>query len=73
MKGYQPLARQLLLFLGIIVKVISTCIDEFVLWVEFLKEIPPIGLEILVVVILVQLLVPLEVFSTKEVSAMGPH
>jgi hypothetical protein len=61
------------LFLGIVVNVISICIDEFVLWVKFLKEIPPFGLEILVVGSLVQLLVPIKVFSTKEVSAMDPH
>ncbi len=73
---YQPLARQLCLFLGIIIDIISTFvnIDVFVVWDKFLKEIRPFGLTILVVVtLIVQLLVPLELFRTKEASAISLH
>ena len=73
---YQPLARQLCLFLGIIIEITSTfvSIDEYVVWVKFLKEILPFGLMILVIVILfIQLLVPLELLRAKEASAIGPH
>jgi len=73
---YQPLARQLCLFLGIIIDIISTFVNTgiFVVWVKFLEEIRPFGLTILVIVtLIVQLPVPLELFRTKEASAIGPH
>jgi hypothetical protein len=72
---YQSLARQLCLFLGIIIDIISTFVntDVFVVWVQFLEEILPFGLTILVVVILIQIPVPLELFSTKKASAIVPH
>ncbi len=70
---YQPLAPQLCFFLKIINKIISTCIDEFVVWVKFLEEILPFGLTILVVVLVTQLPVPLDLIRTKEASAIGPH
>ena len=73
---YQPLAHQLCLFLGIIIDIISTFVNTgvFVVWVKFLEEIRPFGLTILVIVtLIVQLRVPLELFRTKEASAIGPH
>ena len=73
---YQPLARHLCLFLGITNDIISTFVNTvvFVVWVKFLEEICPFELTILVVVsLIVQLLVPLELFSTKEALAIGPH
>ena len=73
---YQPLARQLCFFLGIIINIISTFVntDVFVVWVKFLEEIRPFGLTILVIIVLlIQLPVPLELFRTKEASTIGPH
>ena len=73
---YQPLARQLCLFLGITIDIISTFVNTvvFVVWVKFLEEICPFELTILVVVtLIVQLPVPLKLFRTKEASTMGPH
>jgi len=73
---YQPLARQLGFFLGILINIISTFVntDVFVVWVKFLEEIRPFDLTILVVIVLfIQLPVPLELFRTKEASAIGPH
>jgi hypothetical protein len=73
---YQPLARQLCFFLGIIINIISTFVntDVFVIWVKFLEEICPFDLKILVVIVLfIQLPVTLELFRTKEASAIGPH
>jgi len=73
---YQPFARQLSLFLGIVIDIISTFVstDEFVVWVKSLEEIRPFVLMILVVVtLIVQLTVPLELFRTKEASAIVPH
>ncbi len=73
---YQPFARQLHLFLGIIIDIISTFVstDEFVVWVKSLEEICPFILMILVVVtLIIQLTVPLELFRTKEALAIVPH
>jgi len=73
---YQSLARQLCFFLGIIINIISTFVntDVFVVWVKFLEEIRPFGLTIFVVIVLLtQHPVPLELFRTKETSAIGPH
>jgi hypothetical protein len=73
---YQPLARQLCLFLGIIIDIISTFVntDVFIVWVKLLEELLPFGLMTLVVVtLIVHLPVPLELFSTKKVLAIVPH
>jgi hypothetical protein len=73
---YQPLAHQLCLFLGIIIDIISTFVntDVFVVWVKFLKEIRPFVLTILIIIVLItRLPVSLELFRTKEASAIGPH
>ena len=73
---YHPFACQLRLFLGIIIDIILTFVstDLFVVWIKSLKEIRPFVLTILVVVtLIVQLTVPLELFKTKEVSAIVPH
>ena len=73
---YQSLARQLCLFLGIIIDIISTFVntDVVVVCVKFLEEICPFELTILVVVtLIVKLPVPLKLVSTKEVLAIAPH
>ena len=74
---YGLLAHGLRINFDIIMKVGSTFViaqpNVYIAGVKHPEENLPLELTILVVVSLVQLLVPLELFRNKEVFAPGPH